>query len=273
MASEHVDCVVIGAGVIGLAVARALALRGREVIVLEAREAIGTQTSARNSEVIHAGIYYPEGSLKASLCVAGKQALYRYCQERNIPYRRCGKLIIATSEKQLAALAKLREQAASNGVEELLWLNAVQIKAIEPAIRCVAGLRSGSTGIIDSHALMLSLRGDAESAGAQVALLSPVNGGEVVSEGIALEVGDVEPLRVVATAVVNCAGLQADRVARSLLGFPAEKVPVHHFAKGNYFTLAGRSPFKGLVYPLPESAGLGIHVTLDLGGRCVLALT
>jgi L-2-hydroxyglutarate oxidase LhgO len=267
MPLERVDCVVIGAGVIGLAVARALALTGREVIVVEAARTIGTETSSHNSEVIHAGIYYPKHSLKARFCVAGRQILYRYCKERNISHRACGKLIIATESSQTAALERLFMQAARNGVNDLEWLDAARVHTIEPAIRCVAALRSPSTGIIDSHALMLALQADAERAGALFVFLSPVEGGEVLDEGIALDVGGTEPVRLLAATVVNCAGLQATRVAKSLGGFPVAKVPGCYYAKGNYYVLAGRSPFNSLIYPVPEQAGLGVHVTLDLSGQ------
>jgi len=267
MATEQVDCVVIGAGVIGLAIARALALAGREPIVLEAAAAVGTETSSRNSEVIHAGIYYPTASLKARLCVAGKQALYRYCQARHIPHRACGKLIVATESAQLATLERLRTQAAANGVTDLVWLDADQVRALEPMIRCVAALQSPSSGIIDSHALMLALQGDAENAGAIVVLRSPVTAGAVTPAGIELDVGGTDPLRLQANTVINCAGLHAQKLARGLRGFPAAQIPPCHYAKGNYYVLAGRAPFNRLIYPVPEQAGLGVHVTLDLGNQ------
>ncbi|MFO1434711.1 MAG: NAD(P)/FAD-dependent oxidoreductase [Candidatus Competibacteraceae bacterium] len=264
---ERVDCVVIGAGVIGLAVARALALAGREVIVVEAAHTIGTQTSSRNSEVIHAGIYYPTGSLKARFCVAGRRALYRYCEERRIPYRACGKLIIATDSVQLIELERLFVQGSRNGVDDLHWLEADRVHALEPAIRCIKVLCSPSTGIIDSHALMLALQGDAQNAGALFAFLSPVEGGQLRQEGIVLEVGGTDPIRLLANSVINCAGLHAARVAAGLRGFPAERVPAYHYAKGNYFVLPGKAPFNRLIYPVPEQAGLGVHITLDLAGQ------
>ena len=267
MLGERVDCVVIGAGVIGLAVARALALNGREVIVLDAARTIGTETSSRNSEVIHAGIYYPRNSLKALLCVAGRRALYRYCEQRQVPYRACGKLIIATSDQQITVLEQLLKQARSNSVHDLQWLDAEQVRDMEPAIRCTGALRSPSTGIIDSHALMLALQADVEHAGGLCVFLSPLEGGEIRTDGIALDVGGEEPIRLLARTVINCAGLHADRIARNLRGFPGERVPMHYYAKGNYYTLCGRSPFRSLVYPVPEQAGLGVHVTLDLGGQ------
>ncbi len=267
MITERVDCIVVGAGVVGLAAARALALAGRETIVLERAEAFGTETSSRNSEVIHAGIYYPTGSLKAALCVAGKHALYRYCAERGIAAPACGKLILARDEGQFDALAALGRRADANGVADLIWLDRASVRQREPALRCAAALLSPSTGIIDSHAFMLSLQGDAEAAGALFAFLSPLEGGKAGEEGIALEVGGREPMRLLARAVVNSAGLWAGDVARSIEGLPAASVPRHYFAKGSYFTLSGPSPFRRLIYPLPEAAGLGVHVTLDLAGR------
>lgn len=264
---ETVDSIVIGAGVIGLAVARALAQAGREVIVLEAESAIGMHTSSRNSEVIHAGIYYPKGSLKAQLCVAGRQALYRYCAERGVEHRRCGKLIVATSETQTPQLAKIRAQAAANGVADLAPLTAAEAIALEPQLHCVAALLSPSTGIIDSHAYMLALQGDAENAGAAFVFRSPVTGGRIAADGIELEVGGAEPMRLKAGTVVNSAGLHAQKLAASLEGFPRSHVPPTYYAKGNYYTLAGRSPFARLVYPVPEAAGLGVHLTIDLGGQ------
>jgi len=264
---ERVDCVVIGAGVVGLACARALALAGREVIVLEAAGAIGTETSSRNSEVIHAGIYYPPGSHKARLCVEGRQLLYPYCEQHGIGHRRCGKLIVATTSAQVASLHKIRAQAADNGVHDLRLLDEAEAKAMEPELNCVAALHSPSTGIIDSHGLMLAFQGDAEDHGAMLALHSPVTGGEITSTGIAVAVGGAGPMRIVANTVVNNAGLMAPRIAASLKGFPLEKVPPEHFCKGNYYSLAGRSPFTHLIYPVPEVAGLGVHLTLDLAGQ------
>ena len=265
--TERLDCVVIGAGVVGLAVARALALAGREVIVLEAAGAIGTETSSRNSEVIHAGIYYPTGSLKARLCVAGKDQLYRYCAERHIPHRRIGKLIVATAGEQVPTLETYRRQAAANGVGDLRWVERDELRALEPAVEASRGLFSPSTGIIDSHALMESLRGDIENAGGMMAFLSPVTGGRVTERGIELDVGGAEPTTVSCRSVINSAGLFAPRVAASLSGVPDSAVPAPYFAKGCYFTLAGASPFSHLVYPVAEAGGLGVHVTLDMGGQ------
>jgi L-2-hydroxyglutarate oxidase LhgO len=264
---ETVDCVVVGAGVVGLAVARALARAGRDVIVLDAANAIGTETSSRNSEVIHAGIYYPPGSLKARLCVAGKHALYAYCAEHGVPHRNCGKLIVATAPEQMGGLDKLRAQADANGVDDLRALTGDEAQAMEPALRCVAALLSPSTGIIDSHAYMLALRGDAESLGAMIAFNSPVMRGTVRDDGIVLEVGGAESMTVLARSVVNSAGLHAPRLAASLAGFPAAHVPPCLYAKGNYYSLRGRAPFSRLIYPMPNQAGLGVHITIDLAGQ------
>jgi L-2-hydroxyglutarate oxidase LhgO len=262
---EDVDCVVVGAGVVGLAVARALALAGREVLVLEACDAIGTQTSARNSEVVHAGIYYPTGSLKARLCVRGKELLYAYCAERTLPHQRCGKLIVATDAAQMVQLQGIRAKAIANGVNDLEWLDAAQAHALEPALHCVAALHSPSTGIVDSHALMLSLLGDAEAAGGVLALNSPLASMDIAQDAIELKANDGTHLR--AKTVVNAAGHGAPVLATQTKGLAPEHVPQAYFAKGSYFTLAGRSPFSHLIYPVPEAAGLGVHLTLDLGGQ------
>ncbi|WP_372662532.1 NAD(P)/FAD-dependent oxidoreductase [Hydrogenophaga sp.] len=266
---ERVDAVVVGAGVVGLAVARALALAGREVVVLEREAAIGTGTSSRNSEVIHAGIYYPTGSLKAQLCVQGKAMLYAYCAERWLSHRRCGKLIVANTPSQLAGLPGIEERARANGVDDLVLLTREQAQALEPALQCLAALHSPSTGIVDSHALMLSLQGDLENAGGLVALHSEVAHMQVLPEGLALEMRDGTQLQ--ASTVVNAAGLDACALAQRTQGLTRQQVPTAYFAKGNYFTLSGRSPFTHLIYPAPEPdkhlAGLGVHLTLDLGGQ------
>lgn len=270
--TEAADCVVIGAGVVGLAVARELALGGREVIVLEAADAIGTETSSRNSEVIHAGIYYPTGTLKAKLCVAGRDFLYRYCAERGIEHRRCGKLIVATNDDQLAYLSKLHNQAKANGVADLQPIGGNAARMMEPNLRCHAALLSPSTGIIDSHALMLAYQGDAEAKGAVIAFNSKVTGGRITEDGIELEVASTadptEPaLRLRCRSVVNAAGLHAQAVARRFAGLRPDTVPPTYYAKGNYFQLVGAAPFQHLVYPVPEKAGLGVHITIDLGGQ------
>ncbi|SFO46080.1 L-2-hydroxyglutarate oxidase LhgO [Variovorax sp. PDC80] len=262
---DDLDCAVIGGGVVGLAVARALALAGREVMVLEAEGAIGTGTSSRNSEVIHAGIYYPQGSLKATLCVEGKQLLYAYAEARGVPHRRCGKLIVATSVEQVVELEAIRLKAAANGVDDLEQISAAQAVALEPQLRCMAALVSPSTGIVDSHALMLSLLGDLENAGGMLALKSAVTRADLEEGGIVLTAQDGTRLRC--RSVVNAAGLGAPDLARHFGGLATETVPTAHFAKGNYFTLSGRAPFGRLVYPVPEPGGLGVHLTIDLGGQ------
>ncbi len=265
--SERLDCVVVGAGVIGLAIARALALAGREVVVLEQAESFGTETSSRNSEVIHAGIYYPTGSLKARLCVAGKHSLYAYCRERGIPHRRIGKIIVATGEEQLATLRAQKERGNANGVDDLQWLSRQDIAAAEPKIAGIAGLLSPSTGIIDSHALMLSLVGDVENAGGTIVYRSPVLGGRIASHGIVLDVGGEPGTSVICSALVNAGGLHAQALAGNLAGFPGDTIPPRHIAVGHYFTLGGAAPFGHLIYPVPQHGGLGIHVTLDMAGQ------
>jgi L-2-hydroxyglutarate oxidase LhgO len=266
---DKVDGVVIGAGVVGLAVARALILAApddaKEWMVLEAADAIGTGTSSRNSEVIHAGIYYPQGSLKAKLCVQGREQLYAYAAERGIAHQRCGKLIVATHADQLPALEAILQKAHANGVSDLVMLTAEQAKAMEPALSCVAALHSPSTGIVDSHGLMLSLQGDFENAGGLVALNSPVASAQFTADGWVVTMVDGTDL--LAKTLVNAAGLTAPWLAKKFNGLDAKHVPTAFFAKGNYFTLAGKSPFSRLIYPVPEAAGLGVHLTLDLGGQ------
>jgi L-2-hydroxyglutarate oxidase LhgO len=264
--TETADCVVVGAGVVGLAIARELAIAGREVIVLEAAEAIGTHTSSRNSEVIHAGLYYPPRSLKATLCAKGRHELYAYCAERGVAAQRLGKIVVATDEHEIAKLHGYAETARANGVDDLRWLTLAKLRELEPEVDCVAGFLSPSTGIVDSHALMLALQGDAERHGATIVLRAPVEGGDV-REGLAIAVGGAEPMTLRCSTLVNSAGLFAQDVARSLAGFPAARVPRRHLAKGHYFVLAGRSPFRRLVYPLASEAHLGVHVTIDLAGE------
>ena len=262
---DKIEAVIIGAGVVGLAVARALALAGREVVILEAEDAIGTHTSSRNSEVIHAGIYYPAGSLKASSCVAGRVRLYEYCAARGVPHRRCGKLIVAADEDQLGELERIRVRARANGVANVNYVTLEQLREWEPELRGVAALHSPSTGIIDSHALMLAYLGEAEDHGAMLALRSRVQRGFVRSEGIELHVRGADP--ILARIVVNSAGITAPSVARLIEGYPPERAPRELYAKGNYYSLARRSPFSRLVYPVPEPGGLGVHLTLDLAGQ------
>ncbi|MBC7649178.1 MAG: NAD(P)/FAD-dependent oxidoreductase [Vitreoscilla sp.] len=262
---DKVDCIVIGAGVVGLAVARALALQRREVMVLEAANAIGTGTSSRNSEVIHAGIYYPQGSLKAELCVQGKQMLYDYCNERGIGHSRCGKLIVATTESQVAQLKGIIAKAAANGVNDLVLISREQALSMEPQLECVAAVHSPSTGIVDSHALMLSLQGDIENAGGFSVLNTAVV--QLICAQAAIKVIASDGTELAAKTVINAAGLNAPQVARCIKGLDAKHVPQTFWAKGNYFTLSGKSPFSRLIYPVPEAAGLGVHLTIDLGGQ------
>lgn len=263
-AAERVDCVVIGAGVVGLACARALALAGREVIVLEAEDSFGTGISARNSEVIHAGMYYPAGSLRARLCVRGNRMLRDYAAARGIEHRMVGKLIVATDAPESARLDEILDKGRSNGVEGLTRISGAAARDMEPALTCVDALFSPATGIIDTHGLMLSLLGEAEDKGASLALKSPVTAGRPAEDGLLLAVGGAEPMTLSARSVVLAAGLGAPRLGAALgLRTP----PVGRLCKGNYFTLSGRTPFSRLIYPVPVAAGLGVHFTLDLGGR------
>lgn len=264
---EQTDVVVIGAGVVGLACARAFARSGQEVVIVESREDFGTGISARSSEVIHAGLYYPRGTLKARFCVEGNRLLYAYCAGHGVQYQRTGKLVVATNTEQEDDLGRLRRQGEANGVTDLRLLTAREAIALEPQLKCTAALLSPSTGIVDSRGLMLALLGDAEAHGATLALQSPLLAGEISDRGIALRVGGAEPMQLKARLVINAAGLGAQAVAASLAGFPADRVPPSLYAKGNYYSLAGRAPFSRLVYPLPEPGGLGVHLTLDLGGQ------
>jgi L-2-hydroxyglutarate oxidase LhgO len=264
---DCVDVAVIGAGVVGLAVARALARSGRELVVIEKEPGIGRHTSSRNSEVIHAGIYYSPGSWKARLCVAGRRALYQYCGESGIAHRRLGKLLVATREEEIPALARLRVQAEQNGVDDLTWLEAAELRALEPALAGVCALHSPSTGILNSDELMRALRRDAEAAGAQFALGTVVESGRVAEYGILLSTGGNGASSLLASMVVNAAGPWAPSVARSIHGVPAAAIPTAYFAKGHYASLRGRAPFSRLVYPVPVPGGLGVHYTLDLAGQ------
>jgi L-2-hydroxyglutarate oxidase LhgO len=277
---DRVDCVVIGAGVVGLACARALALAGREVVVLEAEPLIGSHTSSRNSEVVHAGIYYPQGSLKARLCVAGKELLYRYCADHGVTANRIEKLIVATDDAELAGLKHTQEKARANGVD-LAFLTREEALRLEPALRCTGALHSPTTGIVDSHALMLAYQGDAEAHGAMIAFGASVVGGRVSRAEKVLEVGGDEPMSISANIVINSAGPWAPQIAALLHGGEAPTgeapkgdasashfaAPAAHWCKGSYFSLTGRAPFSRLIYPTHNKAGLGVHLTLDLGGQ------
>jgi len=264
---EQIDCVVVGAGVVGIAVARSLALAGREVLVLDAAEGIGTGTSSRNSEVIHAGIYYAANSAMARLCVRGKSMLYEFCTGHGVPFLKCGKLIVATTQDESAQLDLIRARAAANGVGDLRRLDVAAARALEPNLACTAALLSPSTGIVDSHAFMLAMQGEAEAAGAAFVFHSPVEAGAVADDGLVLDIGGAEPMRLAARLVINSAGLSAPGLARRIAGMPADRVPTPYYAKGSYFALAGRSPFSRLIYPVPVAGGLGVHLTLDLGGQ------
>jgi L-2-hydroxyglutarate oxidase LhgO len=270
--TDTVDTLVIGAGVVGLAVARALALAGQEVIILEAADAFGTETSARNSEVIHAGIYYPQGSLKARHCVAGRRALYRFCDEHGVTARRCGKLIVATDEAEAATLTRIAAGAQANGLtgpdDALRPLTADEAHALEPEIACTAALFSPSTGIVDSHGFMLALLGDAEARGAMIAVHSRLEAASITSDGLHLQIATEDGgMELLARRMVNSAGLSAPGVARRIAGLTEASVPQPYLAKGNYFGLSTRPPFRHLIYPVPVPGGLGTHATIDLGGR------
>jgi len=265
--ADRIECVVVGAGIVGLAVARALALSGREVLVLEQEPWIGAHTSSRNSEVIHAGLYYPEDSLKARFCVAGRKALYAYCAERGVPHARIGKLVVACTEHEAETLRGVMRRAEANGVDDLAWIGGNEARAMEPELACVAAFHSPSTGIIDSHGLMLAYQGEAEAAGAILALRAPVLSGRIERNGFRLEVGGAEPMALACDTLVNSAGLEAPALARRLQGLPPASVPRGHYCRGVYFTLSGRAPFRRLIYPVPEAAGLGVHLTLDMGGQ------
>ena len=262
-----VDCAVIGAGVVGLAIARALARQGHEVVILEAAEAIGTGVSSRNSEVIHAGIYFPADLWKTRLCVRGGRMLYGFCADYGVPHRRCGKLIVANGPAEEEALRILLARGKANGVDDLQWLAGPDARAREPALRASAAVLSPSTGIIDSHGFMVALLGDAERHGAVVSLLSPALGGRVERGRTLLMAGGAAPAELRCRNLINPAGLGAWALARAMTGFPADRIPPRYLGKGSYFSISGRSPFDRLIYPMPIQGGLGVHLTIDLAGR------
>jgi len=265
---EHTDCLVIGAGVVGLAVARQLAATGYSTIIVERHPRIGTECSSRNSGVIHAGLHYPPGSLKARLCVAGRDALYDYCERKSVPVQRCGKLVVATSPDQEADLERIVRTGRANGVTDLVRLSGTEARAMEPALNCSAALLSPSTGIVDTGALMLALLADAERHGAVLACNTPCNVLRTTPTGGVIWEDETsgQPL-LHARWLINASGLNAVTTAARIIGFPVQQLPRSFLAKGNYFSLAGRTPFTRLVYPVPEPGGLGVHLTLDLGGQ------
>jgi len=268
---EQVDCVVIGAGVVGLAVAREMALQGRETILLERENAFGTISSARNSEVIHAGIYYPKDSLKAKLCVQGNRLLYEYCRDHQVATQPYGKLIVASDETQIDDLRAILYKAQNNGVPEIKMISGEEAKALEPNLKCSAAILSSSTGIVDSHGYMLSLLGGFEDAGGMVAYQSPLLSakpiGSNAQDGYELQIGGVDGMQIQTKLLINCAGMSAPAVAQKIEGLAKDQIPKAYFAKGNYFSLSGKSPFTHLIYPIPEPGGLGVHLTLDMGGQ------
>jgi len=268
---EQVDCVVIGAGVIGLAVAREMALQGRETILLERESAFGTISSARNSEVIHAGIYYPKDSLKAKLCVEGNRLLYEYCRTHQVSTQPYGKLIVASDDSQLDDLQAILYKAQNNQVPDIKMISGDEAKALEPQLHCSGAILSSSTGIVDSHGYMLSLLGGFEDSGGMLAYQSPLIGARPVgtnaSEGFILEIGGADGMQIQTRLLINCAGMSAPAIAQKIEGLAPEHIPKAYFAKGNYFSLSGKSPFTHLIYPIPEPGGLGVHLTLDMGGQ------
>jgi L-2-hydroxyglutarate oxidase LhgO len=264
---DQIECVVVGAGVIGLSIARALALEGREVLIMEAEDTFGIHTSSRNSEVIHAGIYYPKDSLKATLCVKGKKLLYEYCELRDIPFKRVGKLIVATNESEIETVTQYISKAAENGVNDLTWLDQKEALELEPEIQCAGAVFSPSTGIIDSHAYMLSLLGDAENAGCIVAYHTSIESIDPDEHGFTLKTGGSNAHKLHTKLLINAAGLRACDVANAITGLDKALIPTPYFAKAHYYSLSGRNPFKHLIYPVAHEAFLGVHVTVDMGGN------
>ncbi len=266
---ENVECVVVGAGAIGLAIARRLARQGLEVLVVEARGAFGEETSSRNSEVIHAGLYYTPGSLKARTCVTGRASLYDFLDDHGVNYRRCGKFVVAADANDVADLERLKENAEQCGVDDLEWLSKEVAHKMEPRLNSVGTLHSPSSGLIDSHGYMLALVGDLEDAGGQIAYWSRATAGEVNNQGHQIQMSDREGgrLMIACRTLINAAGLGAQELALKLAGHPRDRVPARQLCKGNYFTLSGKAPFSRLIYPAPGAASLGLHYTLDLGGQ------
>ena len=265
--ADRIDCVVVGAGVVGLAVARALALAGREVLLLEAEHHPGTVTSARNSGVIHAGLYYAPGSLKARFCVAGNRALYAYCEARGVEHHNSGKLIVASGDDEERVLLNLLERAHANSVEGVRMISARQVRELEPEVHCTAALLCPTSGIVDQHTYMLALQGDMENAGGTLVCDCRVESVARAGDGFIVKTAGESATEIEARFVVNSAGLGAVDLLRHIEAYPADRIPTLHLARGNYFTVAARSPFRHLIYPVPHAAGLGIHATLDLGKR------
>lgn len=267
-----VDVIVVGAGVVGLAVARGYAQAGRDVLIVEQESAIGLHSSSRNSEVIHAGIYDEPLSLKAKLCSKGKTLLYAYCAQMGVSFKKNGKLIVAQSKTEIGKLQTLLQNARACGVDDLIWLDGAEAMKLEPELHCVAALLSPSTGLIASGQLMLTLLGDAEAAGATLALNSKVGAGKLTSDGVSLtiESSNEEPLQMSASLVINCAGHGAHEFAKSIAGYDTATPPARFLAKGTYCSVSGRSPFSHHIYPVPVQGGLGTHVTNDMGGSAKL---
>ena len=267
--SDHVETIVIGAGVVGLAIARKLAMAGQEVVILDRGPDYGAETSSRHSEVIHAGLYYATDSIKAQACVVGKHQLYAYMKDHGVEHRQLGKLIVATDPGEIPALEKIKTQAEVNGVMDLTWLTPAQVRQQEPALSCVAALWSPSTGILDSHGLMTAYLGDAEDHGAMLALNTAVTAGSVTNAGFEIETGGEAAMRLSCTNLILAAGHGAQPLAKAITGIPGDSIPAQHFCKGSYYSLSGvKNPFSTLIYPAPNTASLGVHVTLDLGGQC-----
>lgn len=264
-----IECLIVGAGVVGLAIARALALQGKEVLIVESESLFGSGVSSRNSEVIHAGLYYPVNSLKAKLCLRGKALLYDYCESHHVAHQRLGKLLVATDESEATQLMTIKHNAEQCGVDDLKVLSAAEAQALEPELHCELALLSPSTGIVDSHALMLSLLGDAEQAGAQLVLNTPLKRVEIKGPNhFECYFDDVEQSVISSAYLINASGLYATELAKNFVGLDQQSIPeAHYYCKGSYFSYSGKSPFQHLIYPMPNRAGLGVHLTLDLGGQ------